>query len=445
MRTGKPVSSETIERAFDLDKDELGRIVRLFRREMGRGLSGKPGSLKMIPAYVARPTGRERGTYLALDLGGTNFRVLEVELRGKRICRPPRAMKFTLPQRAITGTGDELFGFIASSIRTFLRKYPVPGDSPVPLGFTFSFPVDQTGIASGKLICWTKGFRAKGVVGSDVITALRRALGARGLGRIDVVALANDTVGALVAHSYVERSCDAGVIIGTGTNACYPERTAAITKWKHRRGAQAETIVNIEWGNFNKFPRTVFDRDLDRRSSNPGRQLLEKAVSGMYLGEVARLAIVSLGGRIRAAFARPGSLTAADMSSIESGKAGSLAQAARHLRRRGVGDPTRDERAAVERVCRAVSRRAARIAAAAIMAVVTRMDPRLDRRHVIAIDGSVYEKHPAFAPAMVEAFGELAGGRASRLCLALAKDGSGKGAAIIAAVAYAGTDTAGRR
>ena len=37
----------------------------------------------MIPAFVENlPTGKERGDYFALDLGGTNFRVRHVSIDG---------------------------------------------------------------------------------------------------------------------------------------------------------------------------------------------------------------------------------------------------------------------------------------------------------------------------------------------------------------------------
>lgn len=41
------------------------------------------GCLKMLPSFVrAVPNGTERGDFLALDLGGTNFRVLLIKLKG---------------------------------------------------------------------------------------------------------------------------------------------------------------------------------------------------------------------------------------------------------------------------------------------------------------------------------------------------------------------------
>jgi hexokinase len=96
---------------------------------------------------------------------------------------------------------------------------------------------------------------------------------------------------------------------------------------------------------------------------------------------------------------------------------------------------TPGDRRIVREVCRMVSTRAARISAAAMAAVITKMDPSLSRKHTIAIDGSVYEKHPGFSANIRSALKELFGPKASRIRLVLSKDGSGKGAAIIAAVA----------
>jgi hexokinase len=63
------------------------------------------------------------------------------------------------------------------------------------------------------------------------------------------------------------------------------------------------------------------------------------------------------------------------------------------------------------------------------------MDPDVARRHTVAIDGSVYEKLYGFSGRMAASLGTLLGRRASRVRLVLTKDGSGRGAAIVAAVA----------
>lgn len=444
MADTNAVLSELRE-SFGISAAEMKRIIKDFHREMGRGLAGKGGCLKMLPAYVGRPTGREKGSFIALDLGGTNFRVLGLRLHGNGRTTMPAVMKFALHKKHITKDAGELFGFLASSVKAFLRAHKTAPRRDINLGFTFSFPIDQNGIATGSLVTWTKGFEAAGVIGHDVVSLLKKALAKEGLTRIRVTALANDTVGTLMARSYGDRSCDVGVIIGTGTNACYPEKVSKIGKWKGPSDPGSEMIVNIEWGNFNRLRATRYDRQLDRATDNPGKQILEKMVSGMYLGEVARRVIADLAGRqivfrgqACGRLQVAGSLRSEDVSAIEGDRSPSLAMTGAVLRRLGVQSSCPAERALIRRVCAIVSARAARISAAAMAAVVTKMDPRIERKHTIAVDGSVYEKHPGFAANIKRGLAEALGKRAGRIRLVLSKDGSGKGAAIIAAVAAAG-------
>ena len=44
------------------------------------------------------------------------------------------------------------------------------------LGFTFSFPCKQEGLASARLTTWTKGFTCSGVVNEDVVKLLQNAI-----------------------------------------------------------------------------------------------------------------------------------------------------------------------------------------------------------------------------------------------------------------------------
>jgi hexokinase len=43
----------------------------------------------------------------------------------------------------------------------------------LPLGFTFSFPLEQQGLAQAILVKWTKGFNCEGVEGTDVVRHLQ--------------------------------------------------------------------------------------------------------------------------------------------------------------------------------------------------------------------------------------------------------------------------------
>lgn len=66
---------------------------------------------------------------------------------------------------------------------------------------------------------------------------------------MEVVALVNDTVGTLMAHSFTHPKCKIGVIMGTGTNGAYVEHLDDIHKWDGPRDSDT-MIVNMEWGGF---------------------------------------------------------------------------------------------------------------------------------------------------------------------------------------------------
>jgi hexokinase len=422
-----------LESLFSVTLQDAREIMFHFHEEMRRGLAGEKSSLKMIPSFVGRPKRTEKGNFLALDLGGTNIRVLAVALDGKGNATLAAVSRFVLPHETMGGAGDRLFDFIADCIQSFFREHHIDMQQAYDLAFTFSFPVEQCSVASGKLICWTKGFTASGVEGKDVVTLLTEALQRKEMGFIHVAALANDTVGTLVAQSYTDPACDMGVILGTGTNACYPEKIARILKY-HGSGASTEMIVNMEWGGFDKLKTNVYDQILDRASHNAGRQQLEKMVSGMYLGEIARLVIIEMiekgllfTEKNLSAFSEAYALTTEHLSMA--------AQGSDFFEHFGLADVLAADRQTMRKICRIVSTRSARIAGAAIAAVVAWMDADLESNHTVAIDGALFEKYPGFQGNITDMLRDVFGNRAGRIKLEIARDGPGIGSAIIGSVA----------
>jgi hexokinase len=221
----------------------------------------------------------------------------------------------------VAKTGRELFSFLAKQIETFLKVHhedhfeqhirrrqtvSTPegyrDEHVFRLGFTFSFPVQQVGINKGKLIRWTKGFNIQDVVGQDVCALLQQELDRLRL-PVRVAALVNDTVGTLMSRAYTSPGKSKtllGAIFGTGTNGAYVEKLHKITKPMEGEYDQStgEMVVNTEWGSFDNemsvIPTTDYDRQLDRDSVNPGIQMFEKHVSGMFLGEILRIVLLSL-------------------------------------------------------------------------------------------------------------------------------------------------------
>ena len=58
-------------------------------------------------------------------------------------------------------------------------------------------------------------------------------------------------------------------------------------------------VINTEWGAFGEkaeldFIRTKWDEAVDAASLNPGKQIFEKMISGMYMGELTRQVLVDM-------------------------------------------------------------------------------------------------------------------------------------------------------
>lgn len=49
-------------------------------------------------------------------------------------------------------------------------------------------------------------------------------------------------------RSYVDPKCEMGVILGTGTNACYIEKSDQIKKLPSSVIGDSGMIINMEWG-----------------------------------------------------------------------------------------------------------------------------------------------------------------------------------------------------
>ncbi|KAK5966319.1 hypothetical protein GCK32_022409, partial [Trichostrongylus colubriformis] len=64
-------------------------------------------SLAMLPSFVPElPDGTERGNFVALDLGGTNLRVMIVELEPNREMRTEQ-FNTSVPKAIMQSSGEE--------------------------------------------------------------------------------------------------------------------------------------------------------------------------------------------------------------------------------------------------------------------------------------------------------------------------------------------------
>nr|XP_025686847.1 hexokinase-3 isoform X2 [Arachis hypogaea] len=426
-----------VEEECETSVERLRQVVDAMAVEMHAGLASEGGSkLKMLLTHVHNlPNGSERGTYYALDLEGTYFRVLRVHLNGQQSAILEHEVELqTIPQHLLTSTSKDFFDFIASSLKEFVEKEGDDSELSVArrkeLGFTFSFPIKQISVCSGILITWTKGF--------------------------SIVDMVNDTVGTLALGHYHDADTVAAIVIGTSTNACYLERTDAIIKCQGLLTTSRSMVVNMEWGNFwsSHLPRTSYDIDLNAESPNPNDQGFEKMISGMYLGDIVRRIILKMSlesdilGHISSKFSMPFILSTPMIAAMHEDDSPNLREVERILKDiLEVPDVPLKVRKLMMKVCGIVTRRAARLAAAGIVGILKkigrdgsggitggrRSDMKM-RRTVVAIEGGLYSNYTLFREYLHEALHEILGEDiAKHVILKVTEDGSGIGTALLAA------------
>ncbi|MBF7096171.1 hexokinase family protein [Alkalibacter mobilis] len=259
-----------------------------FLKEIAAGLKSDEGSsLKMIPSYLDPgkiPVSRKQ--VIAADAGGTNFRKAVVTFDDEAITIEELTRHKMPGSNGAEIERDEFFGIIAG----FLEPVILKSDR---IGFCFSYPARILPDKEAVMISMTKEVKVKDIEGIKVAEALNYKL--RKPKNITVL---NDTVagllGGVATHwgaGYDDFIC---LILGTGMNVCYIENNCEILKEDDLKNKPGFTIINLESGAYDKFPRGSADMRLDEKTENPGKQLTEKMLSGAYLGdlvlEILRLA-----------------------------------------------------------------------------------------------------------------------------------------------------------
>lgn len=414
------------------------------------------------------PSGNEQGSYLTIDLGGSNLRVCWITLNG----RDPESSKhdinlaqhkYEIKDDMKTGEASELWKFIAVSLQKFIQDHDLNGKAqePLRLGFTFSYPAIQDYIDQGVLQTWTKGFDIKNVEGKDVASQLREAMKRLEL-PVELIAVINDTTGAMIASAYNDPDTVIGAIFGTGCNAAYMDKISNIPKLSNNEQTQSldpETpmAINCEYGAFDNsrtvLPVTKYDSTIDEDSPRPGEQAFEKLSAGLYLGEIYRLILLDLNSnkillknhnlKDNKKFSEPYCIDTALLSSLEDDTSSSLSESARALEEKFDIVLSEEELLLSQLIAHLIAIRGARLCACGIAAICRHQN--ITKGHVAA-DGSVANKHPRFKRRWARALGEILDWEENDwskdeddqnvgpIMLTSAEDGSGIGAAVIAAM-----------
>ncbi|KAF9739701.1 hypothetical protein PMIN06_003992 [Paraphaeosphaeria minitans] len=307
----------------------------------------------LVTPVTALPTGREKGKFISIDVGGSNLRAGFVELTGEtehgenRSEKPNEKIKrsydksWPIEEHLKMDQAEDLFAWIgdciAEVITDALEDIPTsvvaPFGDELLLGITFSFPMAQKSLSEATLLPMGKGFAITSDLDlgkmlsagyarhvpephtngdrnhTDNLPSSKPA-GSSRLPRIRIAAITNDTVATFASLSYAVKAAPnsrvaMGLIVGTGTNATVPMSLTNLHPTKRHdlaNGEAVETVViNTEWtirGTDKPLVelgiKTTWDKTLDASSEAPGFQPFEYMTAGRYLGEIVRLIFVDL-------------------------------------------------------------------------------------------------------------------------------------------------------
>ena len=238
-----------------------------------------------------------------------------------------------------------------------------------------------------------------------------------------------------------------GCIFGTGCNAAYMENCGSIPKLAHMNlPADLPMAINCEYGAFDNdhavLPMTPYDIKIDEDSPRPGQQAFEKMIAGLYLGEIFRLVLIDLHDNKNLLFEKqnidklrkPYSLDASFLSFIEEDPFENLSETHDKFTHELGINASKPELELCRRLAELIGTRAARISACGVAAILRKKN--IDSCHVGA-DGSVFNKYPHFKQRGAQALREILDwpkGKRDPVVLSSAEDGSGVGAALIAAL-----------
>lgn len=224
----------------------------------------------------------------------------------------------------------------------------------------------------------------------------------------------------------------------------------SINKLDKRRLADLDPstpmAINCEYGAFDNahrvLPRTKYDVQVDEESPRPGEQAFEKMCAGHYLGETFRLVLVEVAekgllfkGQGDEKLKTPYVLDTGFLSSVENDESSDLSEAKAQFKDKLDLDLSLEELTFCHHLAQTIGVRGARLCTCGVAAICRKKG--IEKGHVAA-DGSVANKHPKFKQRWAEALGEVLDWDPQRtedpITITSAEDGSGIGAAVIAAM-----------
>lgn len=204
------------------------------------------------------PLVKDNEIFQVMVIGGTIFRTGIMQKRGDDIY----IIHIESEHLPIFPDKQTFLSFVEKNTKEHIRV----------LAINFAYPLEpvfERGRLDGILLAPNKGNAFEGLIQEKVGETIEQYLLGKRKQQL-TISVANDTAGlALSGLTNHPWNTIAGGIVGTGLNF-------AIMVDQH-------TVINLEAGTFDNFVQTPGGKLADKMSSNPGKYLFEKEISGKHL------------------------------------------------------------------------------------------------------------------------------------------------------------------
>ncbi|OZJ03910.1 hypothetical protein BZG36_03274 [Bifiguratus adelaidae] len=431
---------DRIGQLFDVSVERLEDISRGFQNEILKGLEEDGQEVMMLPTFVTGyPTGREKGTYLALEISGLDINVCYVRLTGTPSDLSIHQHQYQIPDSFKDEDDFEVLSdYVADCLAEFLEKIEMSSQDlfMYSMAMSIGFPLQQIRLNEGLLKEAAHGFSFRNSIGKEVVSMFHHSFDQKGL-NVRIVAIVNDSVCTLLANAYRYPNTRIGIVHDIGTNCSYYERnthakkarrtsvsgpseiTSALSSLDLKKSCTEDEIVNTEWGGFDnsrtQLPFTWYDRQLDRLSQKLHFYQFEKMTAGAYLGELVRLVITHLidlgvlfSGESSPALNASYAFDTTYLYVCEADESPELDDTTFILEKMmGLSDTTLGDRQVVKKVCEIIGTRAAKLVAALTAGALRRIKsddgvgvPK--NGLTITVSGDLYESYPSFHKRMTD-------------------------------------------
>ncbi len=261
--------------------------VDAYLTEMGKGLRGEESSLLMLPTYLTmREEIRRESPVVCIDAGGTNLRICLAWFDAKNQFVIKDMKRYRMPGVEASLDADAFFDVMAQIIAPYC-------DQSREIVLSFAYRAEPMPDIDAKIIEITKEVRVSGAEGRLLAKEITAALARMGLSDVHMIVINDSVASALAGRADMPNGgfgAFTGTILGTGSNSCYTEETANITKLDGG-GLGKTMVINTEAGSYAGFPRTDIDIAFDETTVFPGLGVAEKMTSGGYMGALCEFAL----------------------------------------------------------------------------------------------------------------------------------------------------------